>query len=261
MRIHDDRPGGAGGYPDDRNYGAHAQQPGASAQGASSVKGAASVKSAQSTQSLDAQKYAKYDDDDGYSDAEATSVVDRRAAAPSDYYDEIGDPRKPFGWNAGTDLGLLILRLALGGIFLAHGAQKLFGVLDGPEPDGFAIALSKMGFEQSAALALVTGGTELGAGALLVLGLFTPLAAAGIVGVMTNAIFLKLGAGFFAAAGGFELEAALGVLGLGLMFTGPGRVALDYGRVWFRRPLPFGFISLIIAVAASAAVLVLFHRP
>ncbi|MGW3471963.1 DoxX family protein [Saccharopolyspora sp. NPDC000995] len=219
------------------------------------------MKSAQSTQSLGAQKYAYYDDDDGYSDAEATSVVDRRAAAPSDYYDEIGDPRKPFGWNAGTDLGLLILRLALGGIFLAHGAQKLFGVLDGPGPDGFAMALSKMGFERSAALALVTGGTELGAGALLVLGLFTPLAAAGVVGVMANAIFLKLGAGFFAATGGFELEATLGVLGLGLMFTGPGRVALDYGRVWFRRPLPFGFISLITAGAVSAAVLVLFHRP
>ncbi|MEU5850877.1 DoxX family protein [Saccharopolyspora shandongensis] len=256
MSIHDDRPGGAGGNPDDRNYGAHAQQPGAGSKGAPSA--AQGAPSARSTQSLSAQKYNYYDDDDGYSDAEATSVVDRRSSA-GDYYDELGDPRKPFGWNAGADLGLLILRLALGGIFLAHGAQKLFGVLGGPGPDGFAAALGKMGFENSAVLALVTGGTELGAGALLVLGLFTPLAAAGIVGVMGNAIYLKLGAGFFAASGGFELEATLGVLGLGLMFTGPGRVALDYGRVWFRRPLIFGFIALIIAVAASAAVLILFH--
>ncbi|MFI0468200.1 MULTISPECIES: DoxX family protein [Saccharopolyspora] len=261
MRIHDDRPGGAGGYPDDRNYGAHAQQPGAGSQGAPSA--AQGAPGARSTQSLSAQKYNYYDEDDGYSDAEATSMVDQRGgAAAGDYYDDLGgDPRKPFGWNAGTDLGLLILRLALGGIFLAHGAQKLFGILGGPGPDGFAMALGKMGFENSAMLALVTGGTELGAGALLVLGLFTPLAAAGIVGVMGNAIFLKLGAGFFAASGGFEFEATLGVLGLGLMFTGPGRVALDYGRVWFRRPLIFGFIALIIAVAASAAVLVLFHRP
>ncbi|MCI2423328.1 DoxX family protein [Saccharopolyspora sp. K220] len=253
MRIHDDRPGGAGGYPDDRSYGAHAQQPpaGTAAQGAPGAR---------STQSLGAQKYNYYDDDDGYSDAEATSMVSQRNA-PSEYYDELGNTRKPFAWNAGTDIGLLILRLALGGIFLAHGAQKLFGALGGPGPDGFAEVLGDMGFQQNAMLALVTGGTELGAGALLVLGLFTPLAAAGVVGVMANAVFVKLGAGFFAASGGFELEATLGVLGLGLMFTGPGRVALDYGRVWFRRPLVFGFISLIIALAAAAAVLLLFHRP
>jgi putative oxidoreductase len=259
VSIHDDRPGGAGGYPDDRSYGAHAQKSGASPQGAPST--AQGAPSARSTQSLGAQRYNYYDDDDGYSDAEATSVVDQRGPAPSDYYDDLGGTPKKFAWNAGTDIGLLILRLTLGGIFLAHGAQKLFGAFGGPGPDGFAQALGKMGFQQNAMLALVTGGTELGAGALLVLGLFTPLAAAGIVGLMANAVYVKLGTGFFAAAGGFEFEATLGALGLGLMFTGPGRVALDYGRVWFRRPLIFGFISLIIAVAASVAVLILFHRP
>ncbi|MBB5155402.1 DoxX family protein [Saccharopolyspora phatthalungensis] len=252
MRIHDDRPGGAGGYPDDRSYDAQARQPaGASATGAPTAK----------TQSLGAQKYNYYDDEDGYSDAEATSLVDRRDSALSEYYDELGPNRKPFGWNAGTDMGLLILRLAVGGIFLAHGAQKLFGVLGGPGPDRFAETLGDMGFHQNAVLALITGGTELGAGALLVLGLFTPLAGAGIVGLMASAIFVKLGAGFFAASGGFELEATLGALGLGLMFAGPGRVALDYGRAWFRRPVLFGFICLIIAAAAAAAVLILFHRP
>ncbi|MER7078470.1 putative oxidoreductase [Saccharopolyspora kobensis] len=249
MRTHDDRPGGAGGYPDDRSYGAHAQQPGAGAQGA------------RSTQSLGSSKYDYYDDDDGYSDAEATSLVDPGGREEEAYYDDLGRTRKPFGWSGSTDLGLLILRLSLGGLFLVHGAQKLFGVLGGPGPEGFAQALAKMGFQQSAMLSLVTGATELGAGALLVLGLFTPLAAAGVVGVMANAIFLKLGAGFFNATGGFEFEATLLVLGLGLMFTGPGRVALDYGRVWFRRPLTFGFISLIIAAGAAVAVLLLFHRP
>ncbi|MDA3628298.1 DoxX family protein [Saccharopolyspora sp. WRP15-2] len=250
MRTHDDRPGGAGGSPDDRNYGAHAQQPGAGAPGA------------RSTQSLGAQKsYDYYDDDDGYSDAEATSLVNTGGRDDDLYYDDVRDRRKPFAWSGSTDLGLLILRLALGGIFLVHGAQKLFGVLGGPGPEGAAKMLAGMGFQNSGVLALVTGGTELGAGALLVLGLFTPLAAAGVVGVMANAVFLKLGSGFFAATGGFEFEATLGVLGLGLMFTGPGRVALDYGRVWFRRPLIFGFISLIIAAGAAAAVLLLFHKP
>ncbi|GAA4619578.1 DoxX family protein [Saccharopolyspora hordei] len=216
---------------------------------------------ARGTQSFGAQKYDYYDDDDGYSTADATSLVDPRGGGEDVYYDDLGNTRKPFGWSGSTDLGLLVLRLALGGIFLAHGAQKLFGVLGGPGPEGFAQALSEMGFQQSATLALVTGATELGAGALLVLGLFTPLAAAGVVGVMANAIVLKLGAGFFAATGGFEFEATLGVLALGLMFTGPGRVALDNGRVWFRRPLAFGFVGLVIAAAAATVVLLLFHKP
>lgn len=241
MRSHDDRPGGAGGYPDDRDHAAPA--PAAAGSGG--------------TQSLGAQKYNYYDDDDGYSDAEATSLVDQR----DDYYTDLGVvERRPFRWNAGTDLGLLVLRLALGGIFLAHGAQKMFGAFGGPGINGFVQVLQKMGFQQASTLALVTGGTELAAGALLVLGLFTPLAAAGVVGLMANAAMMKVSGGFFAATGGFELEATLGALGLGLMFTGPGRVALDYGRVWFRRPLPFGFVALVIAGAAAAGVFFGLHR-
>ncbi|RRO16290.1 DoxX family protein [Saccharopolyspora rhizosphaerae] len=248
MRIHDDRPGGAGGSPDDRSYGAHAQRP-------RGGKGAA-----KSTQGLNARQYNYYDEDDGYSASEATSLVGG-VGEDSGYAEELGKQRKPFGWNGGTDLGLLVLRLALGGVFLLHGAQKLFGAFGGPGPEGFAEVLSDKGFQQSAALSLVTGGTELGTGALLVLGLFTPAAAAGVVGLMASAVFVNLGSGFFNAEGGFEMEAILGAVGIGLLFTGPGRVALDYGRVWFRRPLGFGFFGLIIAAGAAAAVLILFHRP
>ena len=247
MRIHDDRPGSAGGYPDDRNQGSNAPA-GVGSQGPAG------------TQGLGVQKHNYYDDDDGYSSgADATSLV-RSPVDDASYYEDLEPARKPFGWNAGADLGLLVLRFALGGLFLVHGAQKLFGAFGGPGPEGFAQALTKMGFQQSATLSLVTGGTELGAGALLVLGLFTPLAAAGILGVMANAVALKLGGSFFNTDGGYEFEAVLGAMALGLMFTGPGRVALDYGRVWFRRPLIFGFISLLIAAGASAAVFLLLHR-
>ncbi len=204
------------------------------------------------TQGLGVRDYDYYDDA-AYGDDEATSVVDRR----DDFYEE-SDTRKPFGWNAGADLGLLALRLVIGGIFAAHGAQKLFGVLGGTGPEAFAQSLAKSGFEQSAVLSLVTGGTELGAGALLVLGLFTPLAAAGIVGVMASAIVsMKLPGPFFDQEGGYEYLVVLIAAALCLMFAGPGRVALDNGRSWFRHPLVSGFISLVIAAGSSAAVLIL----
>jgi putative oxidoreductase len=251
VKTHDDRPGGAGGYPDDRSYGAHAQRPRA--------RGAAGPTT--STQGPGAKFKNYYDEDHDYTDAEATSLVGG-IDGDSGYHDEIVEKhRKSFAWNPGTDLGLLLLRFALGGIFLLHGSQKLFGAFGGPGPDGFAQSLSKMGFEQSAILSLVTGGTELGAGALLVLGLFTPAAAAGVLGLMASAVFAKQGAGFFNADGGFEFEAALGAMGLALLFTGPGRVALDYGRVWFRRPLGFGFFFLLVAAGAATAVILLFYRP
>lgn len=168
-------------------------------------------------------------------------------------------PREPLRWHGAADLGLLIIRLFLGGTFIAHGAQKLFGAFGGPGVDGFARGLEQMGFRQAGILSWVTGVTEFGGGLLLVLGLFTPLAAAGLVGVMSNAVFLEFGSGFFAMNGGFELPATLGAVALGLMFTGPGRAALDNGRAWFRRPGTMGFISLLIAAAASAGVLFLLH--
>ncbi len=207
------------------------------------------------TQGFGAGSYNYYNDS-GYSEVETAALQNRQS---DEYYDELARQRAPYGWNAGADLGLLILRLMLGGVFLAHGAQKLFGAFGGPGPEGFEQALQKMGFQQSNVLALVTGGTELGAGALLVLGLFTPLAAAGVVGVMVNAVFLNLQSGFFAPSG-VEFPATLGAVALGLMFAGPGRVALDNGRSWFRRPVLSGFLCLLIAAGSSAGVLVFLHR-
>jgi putative oxidoreductase len=214
------------------------------------------VQGSPGTQGPGGRGFNYYDDDSGYTDTESTSLVDHRS---EQFYQELGGDRKRFGWNGGADLGLLIIRLSLGAVFLAHGAQKLFGVLGGPGPDGFAQMLTKMGFQQASTLSLVTGGTELGAGALLVLGLFTPLAAAGILGVMANVVATGLGAGFFAPSG-VEYPAVTAAMALGLMFIGPGRVALDYGRVWFRRPVTSGFICLVIAAGASAGVLLGLHH-
>ncbi|GDY31848.1 DoxX family protein [Gandjariella thermophila] len=171
-----------------------------------------------------------------------------------------GDDERPrTRWHGGADFGLLVMRLFLAGTFLAHGAQILFGTFQGPGPDGFARFLEQNGYQNTKILTMVTGSVELGSGALLVFGLLTPVAAAAILGVMANAAALKVGHGFFATAGGFELEAAIGVLAFGLLFTGPGRVSLDNGRVWYRHPVAFAWTFLVIAGAAAAGVYLAFH--
>ncbi len=169
--------------------------------------------------------------------------------------------RRALAWNGGTDVGLLLLRFAVGGTFFAHGMQKVFGLWGGPGISGFAQVLDGFGFTQTATLAWVTGLTELVAGAFVVLGVLTPLAAAGLLGIMINVVLLSGGNGFFAGpAGGVELEVVLGLAAAAIVLTGPGRIALDNGRTWHRRPAPWGVLGLVIGVAAAVAVFVLLRR-
>jgi putative oxidoreductase len=88
-----------------------------------------------------------------------------------------------------------------------------------------------------------------------VLGLLTPLAATGLLALMINAVLLKAGNGFFIAgppgAGAVELEVVLGLAAAAIVLAGPGRIALDNGRTWQRRPAPWGILCLVIGVAAG----------
>jgi putative oxidoreductase len=183
--------------------------------------------------------------------------------------------RRPLAWNPATDVGLLLLRLGVGGTFLAHGLQKVFGLWGGPGIAGFAQGLGALGFTQTTTLAWVTGLGELVGGAFVILGAVTPLAAAGLLGIMINVVLLKLGNGFFIAGpalppgsappagsglpGGFELELVLGLAAAALVLTGPGRIALDNGRAWHRRPASWGVLCLVIGIAAAVLIRVLLH--
>ncbi len=173
--------------------------------------------------------------------------------------------RRELTWNGGTDVGLLLLRFAVGGTFFAHGMQNVFGLWGGRGIGGLAQYLDSLGFRETTTLAWVTGITELVAGGFVVLGVLTPLAAAGLVGLMINAVLLKAGNGFFVAgpsgAGAVELEVLLGLAAAAIVFTGPGRIALDNGRTWHRRPAPWGVLALIVGVAAGVLVYVLLRSP
>jgi putative oxidoreductase len=166
--------------------------------------------------------------------------------------------------NGSADIGLLLLRILIGGLFFVHGAQKVFGVLDGQGLGTTATNLSGYGFAGMAGiLAPVLGWTELIAGGLLVLGLLTPVASAALLSISIVAVAVKWGTvDIFASAGAESLEPDLLIGGgaLALLFTGAGRAALDFGRAWQRRPMPYAWLFLIISVGVAAAVFFLLRR-
>jgi putative oxidoreductase len=172
--------------------------------------------------------------------------------------------RRELTWNPSADLGLLLLRFAVGGVFFAHGMQHVFGLWGGVGMTGLRNTLTAFGFRNVNVLAWVTALTELVGGAAVVLGLFTPLAAAGLLALMINAVLLKAVNGFFIAgppgAASVELEVVLGLGAAALVLTGAGRVALENGRTWNRRPAPWGVLFLIIGVAAALAVYFLLRQ-
>jgi putative oxidoreductase len=172
--------------------------------------------------------------------------------------------RRELTWNGATDLGLVLLRFAVGGEFFARGAQKVFGLWGGQGIAAFARTLDGFGFRSSGVLAWVVSAGELVGGAAVALGAFTPLAAAGLLAIALNAVLLNAHNGFFITgppgAGAVELEVVLGLAAAALVLTGPGRIALDNGRTWQRRPAPWGVLCLLIGVAAGLLVFFLL-RP
>src|SRR5690242_17939527 len=85
-------------------------------------------------------------------------------------------------------LGRLILRVVIGGLFVGHGTQKLFGWFGGAGIEETAGFFESVGLRPGERHARAAGATEATAGALLAVGLATPLAAAGLAGVMLTAI-------------------------------------------------------------------------
>ncbi|QDQ15758.1 DoxX family protein [Streptomyces spectabilis] len=126
----------------------------------------------------------------------------------------------------GTDLGLLLLRVAVGLTMAGHGTQKLFGWFDGGGLNGTADHFAADGYKAAKAMAWVAALTETFCGLGLAIGLLTPLAGAGILGIMLNAVATKWGGGFFAPEG-VEYDLVLLTAAVALALTGPGRVAAD----------------------------------
>jgi putative oxidoreductase len=140
------------------------------------------------------------------------------------------------------DLGLLAIRLTVGGAGIAHGTQKLFGWFGGGGIAGTSRAMNSMGFEPPERSARMAGLAEAGGGALLALGLATGAGGSALTGAMTTAASVHKdgGGGYFATNGGYELPLTFGVVGSALALGGPGRYSLDHltadalNRPWMR---------------------------
>lgn len=169
-------------------------------------------------------------------------------------FDDDGSGRRPLRWTGAADFGMLVLRLVVGGTFVTQGLQHLFGLFHGIGIDRFTDFVKVAGYTDPHILAYVAGGTELAAGGLIVLGLFTPVGAGAMLGLLANVIVLKWKLGFFPPAG-FQPELVLAATAFALLFVGPGRISLDRPTPWFRRPGVSGIIFLIIAAAVSVVFL------
>lgn len=126
--------------------------------------------------------------------------------------------------------GSAVLRLAVGTIFVAHGAQMLFGVWGGLGLSGTAAFMGRLGLGPGFPLALLVALVELVGGLMLIIGAFALFAALALAIVMGVAIWkVHLAAGFFLPAGYEYNIVLLGAL-ISLMLTGPGAFSIDGRR-------------------------------
>ena len=158
-------------------------------------------------------------------------------------------------------LGRLLLRLAVGGFFVGHGTQKLFGWFGGHGLEGTGMFFENIGLRPGKRHALAAGAAEAGGGALLVLGAATPLAASVLTATMLTAINrVHLSKGPWAADGGYEYNVVLIAAALALAETGPGSPSIDaargseaYGPKWAAIALLLGVIGAAGAHAVAEA--------
>ncbi|MFE4518383.1 DoxX family protein [Kitasatospora sp. NPDC056783] len=156
--------------------------------------------------------------------------------------------------------GLLLLRLVAGLLIAGHGVQKVSFHLGGGGLEGGSAEFRGDGFRGGKLTAMAAGGTQIGAGLMLALGLLTPLAGAGVMGVMTVALTVKWPHGLWVQHDGYEFPFVLIATGAALTATGPGRWSVDGALGLANWPLWWLPVAVVAGVGGGLATRLVLHR-
>ncbi len=158
--------------------------------------------------------------------------------------------------------GLFLVRLVVGSVMAAHGAQKLFGWFGGYGIAGTGGYLESIGFRPGRLFAAAAGASEFAGGLLIAAGFIGPVGPALVLATMIVAGVSVHGKhGLFAANNGIEVPLLYAVIAAGLIFTGPGAYSVDAmigaGSLWTPA---VSWAALIVGVFGGVANLVV-RRP
>jgi putative oxidoreductase len=158
--------------------------------------------------------------------------------------------------------GLLVVRVSVGATMIAHGYNHIYR---GGKIKGTAGWFASLGMKPGILHAWLASITELAAGAGLVLGLLTPLAAGAVIGTLTVAFVTNhRKAGFFVfrrPTEGWEYLMNLIAASIAIGCVGPGRWSLDNAANIHFHNMDGLVVTLVIGLGGAAGLLAVFWRP
>ena len=166
-----------------------------------------------------------------------------------------------FGVNTAQSFALLVVRVSFGLFLAAHGYNKFFG---GGKLKGTAGWFASIGMKWPKWQARMAATTEVGSGVLFALGLATPLAAAGMIGVMLVAIVVahrKNGFFVFRPGQGWEYCASIAIMAFGVGTIGAGKYSIDHAIHKDVSGWTGAIITAALGVGGAAVQLALSYRP
>lgn len=159
-----------------------------------------------------------------------------------------------------VDLGMFIIRLALGLMLIAHGYNKVFG---SGGLTGTTRWFEGLGLRPAWLHARIAPVNEIGAGILMSLGLFFPLACAAFVGLMAVASLTDhRGKGYFVFKGGWEYTLLVGAVAVGMASIGPGDWSVDHALLdWHLEGPAWAAFAAVLGLLAAGLLLATSYRP